>query len=169
MPAPKKNTYYLLAVGFKKPKRYKPAGLWKKAVEYFQWNDNNPLTEEKVFANGRRMKVNKMRAMTITGFCNFASIHRDTFNVYEKDKAYSDITARIKDIIYQQKLEGAAADLLNPMIIAREVGLKDQSSIDHTTKGEKIGDIDLTKYTDEELRIIAELQRKGGAGQAASS
>lgn len=39
-------------------------------------------------------------------------------------------------------------------------------NIDHTTQGEKLNQIDLTKYTDEELKLIAELQRKGGTGEA---
>ena len=38
---------------------------------------------------------------------------------------------------------------------------------DVTTQGEKITQqINLTKYTDDELRTIAELQRKGGIGEA---
>ena len=38
---------------------------------------------------------------------------------------------------------------------------------DVTTQGEKINaQIDLTKYTDDELRTIANLQRKGGTGEA---
>ena len=52
-----------------------------------------------------------------------------TFYEYAKKDDYSNITTRIEDAIYQQKLEGAAADLLNPNIIARELGLKDQQEI----------------------------------------
>ena len=77
-----------------------------------------------------------MRAMTIAGFCLFARITRDTFNRYEKDKAYSDICALIKEVIYTQKLEGAAADLLNPAIVARELGLADKKDV--TTNGESL-------------------------------
>src|SRR4051794_37310232 len=126
MAAPKGNSYYLLAVGFKKPKSYTPELLWKKAIEYVKWVGNNPLIEEKVFANGKRMKVKKMRAMTQQEFCLFARICRDTFNQYEKEKEYSDICGRIRDIFYTQKVQGAAADLLNHAIIARETGLADK-------------------------------------------
>jgi len=42
----------------------------------------------------------------------------------------------------------------------------DKVAVDHTTKGDKINPIDLSKYTDEELKLIAELQRKGGIGEA---
>ena len=144
MAAQKGNTYYQLSKNFVKPKKLKPSQLWEVAVNYFVWNSENSLVEEKVFANGKRMKVNKMRAMTIIGLCNFANISRDTFNTYEKQKAYSDICKRIKDIIYQQKLEGAAADLLNPSIIAREIGLADKQTLE----------FDFEKMSDEALDAI---------------
>jgi len=131
MPAPKGNTYWKLAKGFGvgKSKKYKPNELWEKALDYFEWIEKNPLKEERVFANGVRMKVDKMRAMTILGFCLFANISRELFDNYSNDETYIDITTRIRDVIYTQKLEGAAADLLNTNIIARELGLKDRSDV----------------------------------------
>lgn len=129
MGAPKKNTYWTLAKNFVKPKSYTPEELWLKAIDYFEWNEKNPLKEQKAFGSGLKMTVNKLRAMTLSGFANFANISRDTFNEYEHDKEYSDICKRIREIIYQQKIEGAAADLLNPAIIAREMGLADKKEI----------------------------------------
>lgn len=137
MAPPKGNTYWMLANGYgKKPKRYTPEGLRKVALEYFQWNHKNPLVEEKVFGSGKRMKVKKMRAMSIREFCIFAKMSRDTFNHYEKEDAYSDICGLIKDIIYTQKFQGAAADLLNPAIIVRELGLADKKDL--TSNGETL-------------------------------
>ncbi|HEX5150066.1 MAG TPA: terminase small subunit [Parafilimonas sp.] len=145
MAAAKGNQYYLLAKNFTKPKSYEPQELWEIALQYFEWADKNPLKEEKVFGTGKRMTVSKMRAMTIIGFCNYANISRDTFNQYEKDEAYSDICSRIKNLIYQQKFEGAAADLLNPSIIARELGLADKQELG----------FDFEQMSDEDLdRII---------------
>jgi hypothetical protein len=129
MAAPKGNAYYLLAVGFQKPKSYLPDELSQKAIEYFEWNAKNPLIEQKVFGTGIRMNIKKLRAMSMVGFCNFASIDTDTFKNYEKQEEYFDICKSIRNIIYQQKLEGAAADLLNPSIIAREIGLADKTEI----------------------------------------
>jgi len=136
MGAPKGNSYYLLAVGFKKPKSYTPQALWKKAVEYIKWVGDNPLPSKKAFSNGKRIKEDKMRAMTLQEFCLFAHISRETFYRYENQKEYSDICAQIKDVFYTQKVQGAAADLLNPAIIAREVGLVDKKDI--TTEGKPI-------------------------------
>lgn len=131
MAAPKGNTYWKQAKGFAvgNPKKYTPEELWNKALEYFEWIEKNPLKEEKVFGTGVRMKVNKMRAMTLTGFYLFAEIDKKTFEKYCNDEAYIPVTTRIRDIIYTQKFEGAAADLLNPNIIAREIGLADKTDI----------------------------------------
>jgi hypothetical protein len=126
MPAAKGNTYYLLAKNWCKRKSYEPDALWEKALEYFKWNGENPLKEQRVFGSGYKTTVNKMRAMSISGFCVFASISRSTFSDYNKDEPYTDICEQIKAIIYQQKFEGASADLLNASIIAREIGLTDK-------------------------------------------
>ena len=129
--APIGNTYWKIAKGFAKgnPPAYKPLPLYEKALEFLQWLEANPLKEEKVFSNGKKLKVSKMRAPTISGFCIFAGIDTSTFNRYEnhKSKAYRNITSKIKEIFFAIKLEGSAADLLNPNIIARELGLVDKS------------------------------------------
>lgn len=129
MAAPKGNQYWKLANNWKKPKLYQPEELFEKAKEYAQWCENNPLYELKVFGTGIKIKVPKMRAMTIEGFCLFANMAKTTWYVYEKEEAYKEIIARAKDLFYSQKIEGAAADLLNPHIIARELGLSDKSEI----------------------------------------
>lgn len=131
MGAPKGNSYWKLAKGFAvgKERAYKPNDLWEKSLEYMEWLEKNPLKEEKVFANGQRMSINKMRAATITGFCLYAGICTSTFDNYSKDKAYLDIIKKIKDLFFSQKFEGAAADLLNPNIIARDLSLADVNKI----------------------------------------
>ena len=42
------------------------------------------------------------------------------------------LTSKIENVIKSQKFAGAAADLLNANIIARDLGLKDASSTEHT-------------------------------------
>jgi len=69
----------------------------------------------------------KMRAMTLKAFQIFADISHTTWDNYCDKEDYVAITTRVKDIIYSQKFEGAAATLLNPNIIARELGLKEHA------------------------------------------
>ena len=54
------------------------------------------------------------------------------------DKDFITIIAEIDEIIYNQKYSGAAADLLNANIIARDLSLVDKTSSDNTNKIEYI-------------------------------
>ena len=89
MAAPKGNQYWKLAHNFRKPKSYQPDDLLDKAIEYAAWCEKNLLYEQKVFGTGVRMKVPKMRAMTIQGFCLFANMTYTTWQEYEKQEGYS--------------------------------------------------------------------------------
>ena len=132
MAAPIGNNYWQFRNKHGKDPDYNSSELWDEFVQYCQWIEDNPLREEKQFAFQGMVTTHdapKMRAMTIRGFCLFADIAMKTFYEYAKKDDYRNITTRIEDAIYQQKLEGAAADLLNPNIIARELGLKDHSEV----------------------------------------
>lgn len=90
---------------------------------------DNPLKEEKLFhfqGNVKHETVNKMRAMTIQGLCLFLDISDETWALYCKRPEFLGITERIKRVIFTQKFEGAAAELLNSNLIARELGIKDR-------------------------------------------
>ena len=112
-----------------------PEQLWVAACEYFQWVEDNPLYEEKIFhSQGMITKdtITKMRAMTISGLCTFLDIDRTTWENYRNNQDFFRITKEVEEIIYNQKFTGAAADLLNSNIIARELGLADKQQNEHT-------------------------------------
>jgi len=103
--------------------------LWAAAVEYFEWCTENPLEEAaKVTFNGKggTFPVDKMRAMTQAGLCNFIDIGTTTWAEYKKRDDFREVCEAIEQILYQQKFEGAASGLLNPSIIARDLGLADR-------------------------------------------
>jgi hypothetical protein len=113
--------------------------LLSACLEYFEWNEANPLHEAKLtsFQGQNTIEpVPKMRAMTLHGLCMFLDITRETWNEWRKSRPdFSDVITQVEDAIFRQKFEGASADLLNPNIIARDLGLadkKDLSSSDGT-------------------------------------
>ena len=127
------NKYWQMRSKDGKEPKYKPDKLWKKAVEYFEWVENNPLKEEQLFAYQGQIitgSTDKMRAMTYQGLQLFLDISHVTWLNYKKKKDYITITYAIENIIYEQKFTGAAATLLNPNIIARDLGLRDDQKID---------------------------------------
>lgn len=110
-----------------------PDDLWTAACEYFDWIEENPLYEAQAFAYQGNVKVEslpKMRAMTISGLCIFLDIGRRTWDDYREREDFALVTTRVEEIIRTQKFQGAAADLLNPNIIARDLGLADKQ--EHT-------------------------------------
>lgn len=108
--------------------------LWDACCEYFQWVEDNPLWEDKLVTfqgSATHEPVAKMRAMTIDGLCLFLGIAVSTWYEWRKVDDFSEVVTRAESVIRSQKFAGAAAELLNPNIIARDLGLTEKQAIDH--------------------------------------
>lgn len=152
----------------RKPIFSTPDDLWNAACEYFEWVEANPLRETKAFHFQGTVvmdEVPKMRAMTMMGLCFYLDIGTSTFHDYKQNEDFSEVIAKIEQVIFTQKFEGAAADLLNANIISRELGLADKQDI--TTNGQSLNkpSLDVSKLSDEQLRnldtIIAQASESG--------
>lgn len=139
MAAPEGNQFWKLRSKHGRDKLFAtPELLWEAATEYFEWCDNNPLQEEKLFhyqGDITKESVNKMMAYTLNGLCLYIDCTEDYFRSFKsqdrKDgKDFITVITRIERTIYSQKFTGAAADLLNPNIIARDLGLSDKKDVD---------------------------------------
>lgn len=139
MAAPKGNRFWERRTKHGRDKIFSsPDALKASCCEYFEWVEDNPLYEaETVKFQGEAsvIEVPKMRAMTIGGLCLFLGITRETWGQWRKQDDFSEVSAWAEEVIRSQKFTGAAADLLNPSIIARDLGLadkKDHQSSDGT-------------------------------------
>lgn len=134
MSAPKGNQFWRARSTHGKAPIFKtPDDLWDACAQYFDWVEENPLWESKAFAYQGEVtltEVPKMRAMTISGLCIFLDIARRTWDDYRSREDYMPVVTRVEEIISAQKFEGAAADLLNSNIIARDLGLRDKQDVD---------------------------------------
>lgn len=102
---------------------------------YFRWASENPLVDEKPMNVGgeiKTAKTDKMRAWTVYGLCNFIGIHFSAWHRWRDERPdLLDVIEDVDQIMFAQKLEGAASDLFNPMIIGRVLGLAEKQ--DHTS------------------------------------
>lgn len=133
-----------------RPTTYTPATLWKKACKYFEWVGKNPIKIKKSLSTGARVTTEKPRPMTEIAFCLFAGIDQSTFYRYktaEEHKDFCKVCEAISQIIYSQKFEGAAVDLFNASIIARDLGLVDKKKLD----------IDWENMSDDQLNKVVDL------------
>ena len=97
---------------------------------YFDWVDENPLWEMKVFGTGLKAKLPHPRAMTLRGLTAHIGIGRRTWDDYRARDEFKEICEIAEDIMFDQKFAGAAAGLFNANIIARDLGLSDKSEVD---------------------------------------
>lgn len=128
-----------------RPKKYETAEeIWEAALQYFQWVTETPLEASELVkyqGEAKLSKVPKMRAMTIDGLCLHMGISFQTWTNYRKVEEFLEVTTRVDAIIREQKFTGAAAELLNPQIIARDLGLRDG----HEIMGQGGGPLQITR------------------------
>lgn len=124
-----------------------PELLWEAACEYFQWCEDNPLLEEKLFHYQGDVTIgtaSKMRAFTMEGLCLFLDCSVNYFNNFESNNKdaedFMEVITRIRETTYNQKFSGAAADLLNANIIARDLGLSDKKDLSVTSEQPLFGE-----------------------------
>lgn len=158
MAAPKGNKFWEARSKSGRSKIFdSPEELKQSCCEYFEWVEENPLWEAKAFAFQGLVTVEtlpKMRAMTKEGLCLFLDIALSTWDLYRQRKDFMGVVEWAENVIYTQKFSGAAADLLNANIIARDLGLADKQQTEHS------GSIDINKMSDEELESkISELMK----------
>ena len=133
MAAPNGNQFWLMRSSHgRNPIFENPEDLLDACFQYFEWVEKNPLNEEIIKSykgKNKRVKVKKMRAMTMTGLNIFLGISSDTWANYRKKDDFIAVTKQAENIIYEQKFTGASADLLNANIIARDLGLADKKEL----------------------------------------
>tara|TARA_R110000782_G_scaffold55357_1_gene116721 strand:- start:92 stop:583 length:492 start_codon:yes stop_codon:yes gene_type:complete len=107
------------------------------AFDYFTWVENNPLTKQIIYQGVVQGNEELLRAMTIKGLCIFWGVNTRYLSDFiaglnledSQAKDFSTVIDTIKEIIETQKFEGASAGLLNPNIIARDLGLADKKEL----------------------------------------
>lgn len=139
MAATKGNQFWKARSKHGRDKIFKtPDIMLEAAFGYFKWVEDNPLEKGIVYqgtVSGDTEKL--MRAMTIKGLCIYWGVNTFYLNDFignldldkKEDKDFSQVISTIKEIIETQKFEGASAGLLNPNIIARDLGLTDKKEV----------------------------------------
>ena len=133
-----------------RPKKVEtPEKFWEIACEYFKSVDLNPLIQEDFIkggeAAGSKVRLNKMRPYTWTGLTEYFAVNGILsalddykFNAGGAYEEYRDVIARIDNIIFTQKFEGAASGFFKEGIIMRDLKLDDNLKVNQD------GDVKIT-------------------------
>lgn len=139
MAAPKKNEFWKLRSKHGRDKIFKtPEILWEAACEYFQYITDNPIETYQNLGTKNVNKVKLIRPFTLIGLCIYLDVNAEYIAQFERavklsekkiDKEFTRVIRKIRQIIDNQKFEGATVGLFKENIIARDLGLKDKSDI----------------------------------------
>jgi DNA-packaging protein gp3 len=116
-----------------------PETLLAACAEYLDQCEEDPLQESKLVSfegNSRLEEVPKMRVPTLMGLCLHLGIHRDTWGSWRRGDVRPELRSVVEQVeqhMWDKKFSGAAAGLLNPQIISRDLGLIDKQQIDGKT------------------------------------
>lgn len=103
------------------------------AIEYLEWNTENPIFTEVVTSYQgavTKTKVAKFRAPTVRAFRMRNGIDSDVWSRWRQmDPVRRGAALWVDDLIFTMKFEAAAAELINPNIAARALGLGDRQEL----------------------------------------
>lgn len=154
--APVGNQFWKLRSKHGRDKLFEtPELLLQACEEYFNWVDAHPwykveqlkkaYQEDAIDKQGKATKrwvtvtkVPTARPYTIEGLCRYLRCNTLWFRQFEaslkgKDdelsKDFSSVCSHVREVIYQQKFEGAAVGAFSPSIIQRDLGLRDNQDV----------------------------------------
>jgi hypothetical protein len=146
MSAPLKNQFWKLRSKHGRDVIFKtPEALWQAACEYFEATDERKWTKKDWVGKDATLVTRETDTpYTLRGLCIFLDVNSGYWSEFKatnraKELDFTEIITRIEDVIYNQKFEGASVGAFNASIIARDLGLKEQTDI--TTQGEKIAPV----------------------------
>lgn len=156
MPGDKDYWQYMKTVGIEALKDKKsgrplsiesPEKLWEYACEYFQEVDQKPFQRQDFIKSGstagKKVNLDNIKPYTWAGLENYlfkkkiiVDLRDYKLNRNNAYAAFSDVLARIGQIMYEQKFMGASVGAFKENIISRELHLNETSEIEFTPNSE---------------------------------
>lgn len=109
-----------------------PNDLWEAAQSYFNWAMNNPILNNipVVFRGVRSFATeSKPRALSIRGFATYCGVSVKKIEKYRTMDGFDNVMDVVDQIIYTQKFEYAAVNIMNPGLIARDLDISEKIDI----------------------------------------
>lgn len=123
-----------------------PEALWDLACLYFQGEDEDTMVKKDFIRSGENagkvVEITTLRPFSWNSFDLFmlyhginTSIHDIRRNKDGKYAAFQDVVARIENVIYEQKFDGAAIGVYSQQLIIRDLGLAEK--VDASVRAEQ--------------------------------
>lgn len=122
-----------------------PELLWEAALEYFEHTDNRKWEKKDWVGKDANEVIRKSDTpYTLSGFCIYCDATRVWWTEFRKAASpdFLTVIARIEEIMFTQKFEGATVGAFNANIISRDLGLIEKSEMKITEEQPLFPDAD---------------------------
>lgn len=121
MAAPKGNKFWTLRATHGRDKIFiSPTILWEACKEYFEATDERKwVKKDWVGKNGIEVERENETPYTIFTLCTFLDITPSTWYEYAKKEDFSEICAKVMNIMTGQRVEGAMVGAFSQSLVAR--------------------------------------------------
>ena len=101
--------------------------LWENALEYFRWNQSNPITFKKTVMSGKqagdKVEIEAPRMLSVKALCLYCGLLeeylQDIWQSRDRTSEYYIVATRILHHIHVQNMEYAALDIFNPILVSK--------------------------------------------------
>lgn len=130
-----------------------PEKLWDLACDYFKKVDNAPGIKKEVLKGGTKagqiIGVETMRPYTWEGLTDYCfekgviqSLEDYRYNTEGRYSEFKGIIRAINTVIFDRNFSGAAMEMLNPNLIARQLGMAEKTHMTVAEEQPLFGDDD---------------------------
>lgn len=115
-----------------KAHKYTPEQVFDLAVRYFTWAEENHIhASETASFQGDvfESKIHKPRVFTLTGFRLFAGISEAVLQKWRREPGFCDVMDFIDGVVYEQKFQLAANNIVNAVFIGKEMGVDKPATV----------------------------------------
>ena len=115
-----------------KAHKYTPEQVFDMAVRYFTWAEENHIqaVETASFQGDvYESKIHKPRVFTLNRFRLFAGLSASVLEKWRREPGFSDVMDFIDGVVYEQKFQLAANNIVNAGFIGKEIGIEKPATV----------------------------------------
>lgn len=134
-----------------KAHKYTPEQVFDLAVRYFTWAEENHIQAAETASfqgDVYESKIHKPRVFTLNGFRLFAGLSASVLEKWRREPGFSEVMDFIDGVVYEQKFQLAANNIVNAGFIGKEIGVEKPASINV----EATADSSIESVTAEEVK-----------------
>lgn len=143
-----------------KAHKYTPEQVFDLAVRYFTWAEENHIQAAETASfqgDVYESKIHKPRVFTLNGFRLFAGLSASVLEKWRREPGFSDVMDFIDGVVYEQKFQLAANNIVNAGFIGKEIGIEKPATV--TIENNTISSVDAVTAEEVKEAVIDILEK----------